>query len=1620
MVLVAGSSAWVLREWWLGPLIGHALERALAQQVGGRWQIERISGSLVGGMRAHGLVCTQAPTASVIRQCRIGEAAIDYRLLGLLGDEPLMALQAVTLTDVAVELDTTVAQPRTDSQPVVIPALPWTAQVTIAGNALIATAAGAVRLDDLRLSGQLAALQLDSSVQLAGRPLGAMNIAVQHAGPVVTSGWHLSGHLDDGLRVEAVIDATSAQVSSTLHLGADSQLTCAQTTAGWEVAGAVDAAHLAPSLRSVAQVVGVTLPDQGVVRGRGTVDHGGAVVLETVALATGDLTYPGLAVRISDAHWDAQHGLHSLGNLQAQAWPARLHPGLARVCPAAAVIELQALARDGQLAFHLTSQALPAALDMSGTVASTMASSAWATAEFKIESTLTVAAAHTDPVPQNSGEAHLTLAGSWTNVVGKLHLHSPRLAGGGWQGDVVEADAHVSLQRQGDHTLIDGDWQLQTTASRMGTPSTTSWSIASAGHLHADEAGLRLVADLTAPVVAHVTITHPARCTADAAWLAALITMPLHTQGDVPNADLAQLAALLPAGLLPAGLHVDGHVSGRGEVPDLRHPAHWSAAVTLSKANLGGLPPLPPLLDIEGTLHADQDGLTVSSLSARAGGGQLEVAGTMPLPGQPGPLALSISSRDALLFQRPDVRLRANADLRVAGTWAEPSLAGQVHVTDLVATTPVSWFGGRDLPAPESPLDGLSALPAPWNRTQLDLQLTGGQEAQKSLEIRNNVLVATLSLDVTVHGRADLPVPTGEIRCSAGRLSLPFSSYRIDRAALRFLATDPYDPVIEATASSQVQGYQLTAQVTGTLHRPHIDVSSSPPLAPDDALVLASTGRLPAEVKKDGAAASALSVGLPFVGRELQRWILGDGFADDGNSVFDRFVVRYDEERSDRGLPTARLEYQVDGPWYLFGERDVFEAYNLGLMWRWIFNDPARRTPAVTAEEPLNSSGSDSLSKTGADWKVVPAPGVAKLPVSAGTLLETVPARQRQGAEANQPATLASAAQRMMDRLHEAGYPDARVQPLAVTDPGITTVRFAVTPGLSWRVATTRMTGAPVELVAKLDAIVATGLPPGVAPTTNRVAATRTALRSALFTTGHALAQVQIAVQREAPDSLSAQVAITVTPGTRYSLEVATPEITGAVPPHLAQRLADICRAANGRDWTRRQVIELRAQLMQELRRDGYAFAEVVMTCDEPGLLPTLICNVRISPGLPATLGTITLHGFDHTSENYIRQRLDLAPGAPLRDGEPEAAVSRLRRSGVARSLTTKVLPVGEAHDTQPADLTIVAEETPPRSVELAVGYGSYEGARGSVLYRDTNLFGWGRTWEVGGERSQRSYGGHTRVIDRDLLGIQRVLSLTVSGGWREEPSFDRTSFSGETAVRAPLTSWLDLRTAYTIEADRATERTASVDGSEQEGFVINGSLTSSVIWDGRDDRQLPTRGGVAEFGMGVSDPVLGSQVSYVEWSSRLGWVVPVIDERLTAAAQVAGTVRRITDGAETLPIQYRMFLGGSTTVRSFGLDQLSPINATGDALGGLTTAYANLELRARVSGNLHVAAFYDVGKVSERSWSLDGALGQAIGGGVRYHLPIGPLRLDAAYNPGERWAATQSYAIEAAVGFTF
>ena len=118
------------------------------------------------------------------------------------------------------------------------------------------------------------------------------------------------------------------------------------------------------------------------------------------------------------------------------------------------------------------------------------------------------------------------------------------------------------------------------------------------------------------------------------------------------------------------------------------------------------------------------------------------------------------------------------------------------------------------------------------------------------------------------------------------------------------------------------------------------------------------------------------------------------------------------------------------------------------------------------------------------------------------------------------------------------------------------------------------------------------------------------------------------------------------------------------------------------------------------------------------------------------------------------------------------------------------------------------------------------------------------------------------------------------------------------------------------------------------------------------------------------------------------------------------------------LPQSERFYAGGDTTVRGFALDQLGvrhtppdpvhdTIDSNGFPLGGNGLLVLNAELRAPVAHGFGVVGFVDTGNVFSDVSSIDVMeLRTAVGSGVRYKSPFGPIRFDLGFKvhrlPGE------------------
>lgn len=220
-----------------------------------------------------------------------------------------------------------------------------------------------------------------------------------------------------------------------------------------------------------------------------------------------------------------------------------------------------------------------------------------------------------------------------------------------------------------------------------------------------------------------------------------------------------------------------------------------------------------------------------------------------------------------------------------------------------------------------------------------------------------------------------------------------------------------------------------------------------------------------------------------------------------------------------------------------------------------------------------------------------------------------------------------------------------------------------------------------------------------------------------------------------------------------------------------------------------------------------------------------------------------------------------------------------------------------------------------------------------------------------------------------------------------------------------------------------------------------------SYVRDHRDDPLDSHKGTLNAFDFGVASHIFGSQANYtrlfVENSSYYSFAANknVTGRRWTFARStrigVENTLTRATDPATgqalisgIVPLPERFFTGGSNSHRGFAINQAGPRDpTTGFPLGGDGLFINNLELRTPpialpyIGENLSAVVFHDAGNVFANPGDIFPGLGhwsqqhpetcvpqstqacdfnyisQAVGLGVRYRTPIGPVRVDFGYN---------------------
>jgi outer membrane protein assembly complex protein YaeT len=499
-------------------------------------------------------------------------------------------------------------------------------------------------------------------------------------------------------------------------------------------------------------------------------------------------------------------------------------------------------------------------------------------------------------------------------------------------------------------------------------------------------------------------------------------------------------------------------------------------------------------------------------------------------------------------------------------------------------------------------------------------------------------------------------------------------------------------------------------------------------------------------------------------------------------------------------------------------------------------------------------------------------------------------------------------------------------------------------------------------------------------------------------------------------------------------------ELEGAGERHR-NRVMNLIASQAGEVFSEANIATDRDQILNYYYNRGYPDAVLDWSLeagDEPARVKV---KFTISEGQPRFVRDIIVGGLRTSNPGMVLERISLQPEAPLSQSELIESQRRLYDLGVfARVDVALQNPEGSERN---KFVLFELEEARKYSVNFGLGAEIARIGGGSNFDAPAGTPGFSPRVSFGVSRSNFLGVGHTVAIQTRLSNIQQRtlltylapqfkgvegLTLTVTGFndlSRDIRTFSSRRQEGAVQLSKTLSRANTVQTRFAYRRNTVDPNSLNIDPELIPVFSLPvrvGILSGTFIQDRRDDPIESTRGFYNSVDLGLASGYFGSETRYSRILARNTSYHRVFGSRelvLARSTNIGWLYNQNRFGEEDpaaripIPLPERFFSGGSSTHRGFPENQAGPRDLrTGFPIGGGALLTNNVELRFPLLGdNIGGVAFHDMGnvyssldKLSFRQTQRDIAdfeyMVHAVGFGVRYRTPIGPVRLDLAYVP--------------------
>ena len=386
----------------------------------------------------------------------------------------------------------------------------------------------------------------------------------------------------------------------------------------------------------------------------------------------------------------------------------------------------------------------------------------------------------------------------------------------------------------------------------------------------------------------------------------------------------------------------------------------------------------------------------------------------------------------------------------------------------------------------------------------------------------------------------------------------------------------------------------------------------------------------------------------------------------------------------------------------------------------------------------------------------------------------------------------------------------------------------------------------------------------------------------------------------------------------------------------------------------------------------------------------------RVDEGPYVETGEIFFTGNFATRERVLRREVNLEPGTPFSLRAYLETERNLRELGALEAVY--YTPLGLEEKADRVNLLVAVEERKPYVFEVGAGYDTAREFFVQGRFENRNLMGLNLRGWVSGEYSGIGYRAETGVTEPRLLGsrIETTASLFAEELEELNKDFGVRTYGARLGFHRPLGDHLDASLNFRYESREQYPLGDAPIPAEDANLFRRRSVfvaTPALVWDSTDSFVRPTRGARISASVDISKGLENSLDDFFKYRLDGRYYYSPLD-RLTFAARGRYGFIDPFDTGSTIPDDQLFFLGGIADVRGFRENRLR-FDANGDPVGGEEALLGSLEARVDVGFNLELALFYDVGSVREPSLDVGSDdFRSAVGAGLRYHTPIGPIGL--------------------------